>query len=191
VAGADVAFDRRSNSVFAAALLLSYPELEVVEQASARQTSPFPYVPGLLSFREGPAVLKAFAKLRRRPDVVIFDGQGYAHPRRLGLASHMGLWLRLPTVGCAKSRLTGEHKEPGKRKGSVTPLLDGAEQIGAVVRTRSGVKPVFVSPGHLADVASSLGLVLDCCRGLRLPEPTRQAHIAVGQAKEAFLRRRG
>ncbi|MHC4481020.1 MAG: deoxyribonuclease V [Planctomycetota bacterium] len=191
LAGADVAFDRELDMVFAAVIVFAYPELEPVEQATARQTAPFPYVPGLLSFREAPVVLDAFRKLRHEPDVVFFDGQGYAHPRRLGLASHIGLWLRRPTVGCAKSRLIGEHEEPGLRRGQAMPLRDGGEQIGVVLRTREGVSPIFVSPGHLADFATSRSMVLDCCQGYRLPEPTRLAHTAVGRFKQQFLRRRG
>lgn len=190
IAGADVAFERALDRVFAAVLVLTYPELELVEQATAHESKPFPYVPGLLSFREGPAVLRAFAKLQQTPDVVIFDGQGIAHPRRLGLASHMGLWLRLPTVGCAKSRLIGQHDEPGVKKGDATPLLDDCHQIGVVLRTRAGVKPVFVSPGHLSDFETAQHLVIGCCRRFRLPEPTRQAHAAVAKFKKAFALRR-
>lgn len=189
VAGADVSFSRELGTVFAAVLLFRFEGMEVLEQAQERAPARFPYVPGLLSFREGPAILKAFGRLQHRPDVVIFDGQGYAHPRRIGLASHMGLWLRLPTVGCAKSRLIGEHAKPGPRRGRFSPLLDNGEQIGIVLRTRENVKPVFVSPGHLADFVSSMRLVLDCCRGYRLPEPTRQAHITVERWKrECVLR---
>jgi deoxyribonuclease V len=140
-------------------------------------------VPGLLTFREGPGILEAFRRLRQTPDVVIFDGQGLAHPRRIGLASHMGLWLGIPTVGCAKGKLVGEHAEPGPTKGARVPLTDGAERIGTVIRTRHDVKPVFVSPGHLADFNTAEEIVLRCCTRYRLPEPTRQAHIAVGRFK--------
>jgi deoxyribonuclease V len=183
VAGVDVSFDRASGAVFAAVLVFRLPGMELTERATAREAARFPYVPGLLTFREGPPVLKAFQKLVRVPDVVIFDGQGFAHPRRCGLASHMGLWLGVPTVGCAKSRLIGEHAEPGPRRGDSAPLLDAGEQIGVVLRTRDLVKPVFVSPGHLADFGTSRQAVLDCGRGCRLPEPTRQAHMAVERLK--------
>jgi len=183
VAGADVALHRKSHLFFATVVVLTYPDLDVVEQVTARQRSDFPYIPGLLSFREAPVLLKAFARLRHEPDAVIFDGQGLAHPRRLGLASHMGLWLGRPTVGCAKSRLIGEYDEPGRSKGEWTPLTDGGDQIGVVLRTRTDVKPVFVSPGHLIDFEGARRLVLECTSRYRLPEPTRLADIAVGEAK--------
>ena len=185
VAGADVAVDKPSGRVYAAVVVLTFPGLSVVEEAAAARPADFPYVPGLLTFREGPAVLDAFRRLERRPDVVVFDGQGLAHPRRFGLACHVGLWLGLPAVGCAKSRLIGEHEEPGPGKGDWTPLTDGGQRIGTVLRTRDGVKPVFVSPGHLADFGSARRLVLDCCPRCRLPEPTRLAHTAVGRLKAA------
>lgn len=187
VAGADMALSRQADLCFAAVVVLRLPDLEPVEEVTASDVLSFPYVPGLLSFREGPVLLKAFARLTHVPDVVIFDGQGLAHPRRLGLASHMGLWLGLPTVGCAKSRLIGEHVEPGSARGDSVPLRDAGEQIGSVLRTRTGVKPVFVSPGHRADFTTSERIVLDCCTKYRLPEPTRRAHIAVAQAKTEYL----
>ena len=190
VAGADMALSRERELFFAAVVVLSFPGLEPLEQIAVQAPADFPYVPGLLTFREGPPLLDAFRRLSRAPDAVIFDGQGIAHPRRLGLAAHMGLWLGLPTVGCAKSRLIGEHGEPARDKGAAAPLLDGGEQIGVVLRTRTGVKPVFVSPGHLADLETSRELVLRCCGRYRLPEPTRQAHIAVGRFKEECLRGR-
>jgi deoxyribonuclease V len=161
--------------------------MEEVEEAGLQMPCSFPYVPGLLSFREGPAVVEAFRRLGTRPDAVIFDGQGFAHPRRIGLASHMGLWLGLPTVGCAKSRLVGEHDEPGREKGERVPLHDEGEQIGVVLRSRTDVRPVFVSPGHLADLDTSTDLVLRCCLRYRLPEPTRRAHLAVGRLKKRRL----
>jgi len=187
VAGADVAVSREAGLFFAAVVVLDFPALDVVEVRTAAAPATFPYVPGLLSFREGPAVVRAFRQLERVPDVVIFDGQGLAHPRRIGLACHMGLWLGLPTVGCAKSRLVGEHARPGRRKGRSVPLEYAGEQVGVVLRTRTDVKPVFVSPGHLADIPTSCRLVLDCCTRYRLPEPTRRAHAAVGRAKRERL----
>jgi len=186
VAGADMALDKRLGLFFASAVVLSFPRLEVVEERTAHGRAGFPYIPGLLSFREGPVVLKALARLEACPDVVIFDGQGIAHPRRLGLASHLGLWLGVATVGAAKSRLVGEHREPGERKGAWARLTDGGEQIGSVLRTRSRVKPLYVSPGHLCDHEGARRIVLECCTRYRLPEPTRLAHIAVGRAKSAF-----
>jgi deoxyribonuclease V len=137
-------------------------------------------VPGLLTFREAPLILAAFEKLKVAPDLVIVDGQGIAHPRRIGLASHLGLCLGLPTIGCAKSRLCGEHEMPGFEAGSYAELRDNGEVIGVVLRTRAGVKPVYVSIGHLIDLPSAVRTVLDCCRGYRLPEPTRLAHQAAG-----------
>jgi deoxyribonuclease V len=187
VAGADVAFSREHERFFATVVVLTFPALEIVEEVSAWVRPTFPYVPGLLSFREGPVLEKAFEKLTKTPDVVIFDGQGIAHPRRLGLAAHMGLWLGIPTVGCAKSRLVGEHRQPGKRKGQSTRLLDSGEKIGEVLRTRDGVKPVYVSPGHLADFETSTRLVLRCCTKYRLPEPTRLADIEVARYKREIL----
>jgi deoxyribonuclease V len=143
----------------------------------------FPYVPGLLSFREIPALLKAFAKLKRRPDLVFVDGQGLAHPRRLGIASHLGLWLDLPTIGCAKSRLCGEYREPGKKRGNFSPLLDRGEEIGAVLRSKDEVSPLFVSVGHRIGLASAIRLTLACHEGRRIPAPTRQADRLVAEVK--------
>ncbi|MFO7955724.1 MAG: deoxyribonuclease V [Candidatus Brocadiia bacterium] len=187
VAGADLAFSRKRDLVFAAVVVLQLPELKPVEQVGLHMPCPFPYVPGLLTFREGPAVAEAFRRIEHRPDAVIFDGHGYAHPRRIGLASHMGLWLGIPAVGCAKSRLVGEYEMPDTEKGERTPLTDDGEQIGVVLRSRTDVKPVFVSPGHMADFETSTELVLRCCPRYRLPEPTRQAHHAVAEVKKAHL----
>jgi len=186
VAGTDMSLSKADGMFFAAAVVLSLPNLEMVEERTFRAPGVFPYVPGLLSFREGPVVLEALRRLSTRPDVVIFDGQGIAHPRRLGLASHMGLWLDLPSVGCAKSRLVGEHEEPPSQKGAWVPLTEEGLQIGSVLRTRAGVKPLFVSPGHLCDHEGARRIVLDCCSRYRMPEPTRLAHLAVGRARRAW-----
>lgn len=186
VAGADISYDRLSPVFYAAVVVIRVADGAIVETQTAVRESPFPYVPGLLTFREGPAVLEAFAKLKAMPDAVMFDGQGYAHPRRIGLACHMGLWLNLPTLGCAKSLLIGQARTPGLKPGAMTALRDGKETIGKAVRTRFGIKPVFVSAGHKIDLASAVRLVLKCCRGFRLPEPTRQAHLCVNA-----LRRNG
>ena len=172
--------------VYAAVVVLRTSDWTIIETQGAVRASPFPYIPGLLSFREAPALLEAFAKLRTVPDAVVLDGQGLAHPRRLGLACHVGLWLDLPCVGCAKSLLTGKYKEPGKRAGSLAPLVDRGEVVGNVVRTKDNVKPLFVSAGHKIDLPSAVRLVLEGCRGYRLPEPTRQAHLHVNA-----LRRQG
>ena len=162
----------------AAVIVLKYPELDVVEISKTNGEITFPYVPGLLSFRELPLIIKAFEKLTVRPDLVIVDGQGIAHPRRFGLASHLGLIIDIPTIGCAKSRLTGEYHEPGINKGDVEYLLDDNEIIGAILRTRTGVKPVFISIGHKIDLKNAVKWTLGCCQRYRLPEPTRIAHLA-------------
>jgi deoxyribonuclease V len=164
----------------AAIVVLSFPALEIVETAVSWQPVTFPYVPGLLSFREGPAILAACAELRSEPDVLLFDGQGYAHPRRLGLASHLGVILDRPTIGCAKSRLVGQYEEPERRFGAQTPLIERGEVVGAAVRTRPRHKPLFVSPGHKLSVETAVAITLACCRdGAFLPEPTRLTHEIV------------
>lgn len=179
VAGADIAYSKKTNRLFAAILLFSLPEMDLVETAIEVRKSAYPYVPGLLSFREAPALIAAFRKLRHQPDVAMFDGQGRAHPRGMGIAAHLGLWLHIPTIGCAKSRLCGEAEEPGQAAGDTTPLLLKGETIGRVLRTKPHVNPLFVSAGHLSTLDDAVRIVLDCCRGYRLPEPTRQAHILV------------
>jgi deoxyribonuclease V len=173
IAGVDACFTKKS--VVAAASLFSYPALEFLNDAVAKDRLRFPYVPGYLSFREGPAIIKALKKLKARPDVVLFDGQGIAHPRFMGIASHVGVVLDIPTIGCAKSRLIGEFDEPGQCKGDWSPLLYKGRKIGAVVRTRSGVRPLFVSPGHRVDIKTSLDLVMQTVASYRLPEPIRRA----------------
>lgn len=179
VAGCDCAI--AGDQICAVVLVLSFPGLERVDAAEAAMPACFPYVPGLLSFRELPALLAAFAQLRVRPDAVLCDGQGVAHPRRIGLASHLGVLLDLPTVGCAKSRLVGTHDDPGPARGDRTALRDGAERIGTVLRTRDRVKPIFVSVGHRVQLGDAERLVLRCGAGYRLPEPTRLADQAVGR----------
>jgi deoxyribonuclease V len=163
-----------------AVVVLSYPELEIVEVQTVEDSIDFPYVPGLLTFREAPLTLAVCEKLTVTPDLILVDGQGIAHPRRLGLASHLGLFLDIPTVGCAKSRLCGSHSEPGDEPGSYAELLDNKEVIGAVLRTKSKVKPIYVSIGHKVDLEMAIYWTLQCCRGYRLPEPTRLAHLAAG-----------
>jgi deoxyribonuclease V len=177
VAGVDMAINENNNMAHAAVILLTYPELEVVERHIYEEPIRMPYIPGLLSFREAPCVLGAFAKLHQSPDLVMVDGMGIAHPRRIGIASHLGLWLNIPTIGCGKSLLTGKYDKAalGEEAGSWVPLIDKKEIIGAVVRTRTRVNPMFISPGHLISVQSSIDYVLKCCRGYRLPEPTRLA----------------
>jgi deoxyribonuclease V len=179
VAGVDVSFP--GDRARAAVVVLRLLTLEPIEHALAEEPISFPYVPGLLTFREGPSVLAALEKLTTWPDLFLFDGHGLAHPRRLGLASHMGVILDSPTIGCAKSRLTGDHDEPGQAKGDWVPLLDGDETIGAVLRTRTRVKPVYVSIGHRTNLLTAIDLVLDCTTRYRLPETTRYAHRIAGK----------
>lgn len=178
VAGVDASY---KDVARAAVVALAFPALEVVETAVAVRAIPFPYVPGLLSFREAPAVLDALAKLRTRPDVLIFDGQGLAHPRRLGLASHLGVYLDVPSVGCAKSRLVGRYEEPGPNMGDRAPLVDRGEVVGVALRTKPRTNPLFVSVGHKVDLETAVALVLACLRGYRLPEPTRLADRLAGE----------
>lgn len=180
IAGVDISVNRWAKTGTAAVVVLGYPGLEIVEMKVVTDHLEFPYVPGLLSFREAPLILAACEELTAMPDILMVDGQGIAHPRRIGLASHLGLFLDIPTVGCAKSRLCGGHDEPGNEAGSCAELLDNGEVIGAVLRTRTNVKPVYVSIGHKIDLPTAVRLVLGCCRGYRLPEPTRLAHQAAG-----------
>ncbi len=175
VAGVDAAFSH--DKVYAAACLYHYPELSFVEQTLAVRKLRFPYVPGYLSFREGPAIMEAIQKLEQWPDVLLVDGQGIAHPRGIGIASFLGVMLDVPSVGCAKSRLVGEYREPGRKKGSWSGLNYEGTVVGAVLRTRDGVRPLFVSPGHLLDVKSSIGIVLGCAGNYRIPEPIRCADM--------------
>ena len=183
VAGADASYNLFSPVFYAVVVVLRTSDWTIVEKQEVVRESPFPYVPGLLSFREAPSLLDAFAKLETKPDAVMIDGQGIAHPRRIGIASHVGLFLELPTVGCAKSRLTGVYKEPRRPRGSLAPLRDKGDVIGSIVRTRDGVKPLFVSVGHKIDQASAVRLVLQCAQGYRIPEPTRQAHLYVNELR--------
>ncbi len=175
IAGVDMAINEENGKARAAVVLLTYPSLEIQERHIYEEPLRMPYIPGLLSFREAPAVLGAFARLQQQPDLVMVDGQGIAHPRRLGIASHLGLWLDLPTIGCGKSILTGHYHGLREEAGTWVPLLDNGETIGAVVRTRTHVKPMIVSLGHRISLETSIHYVLACCRGYRLPEPTRQA----------------
>ncbi len=183
VAGADCSYNRFSSTLYAGVVVLRADDLTVVERKGVVGEMTFPYVPGLLTFREAPILLQAFAKLEHTPDVVLYDGQGYAHPRRLGIASHLGLWVGVPFVGCAKTRLVGKFDEPGREAGSATPLIDRDEVIGKVVRTKTGVKPLFISPGHLIDIDSAVRWVLATTRKYRLPEPTRLAHLFVNELR--------
>ncbi len=208
VAGADISFNQHSDVVYAGFVVLRLPELTVEATAGVITQTHFPYVPGLLSFREVPALLEAWEKLSLQPDVLMLDGQGIAHPRRLGIASHIGLLLDMPTIGCAKSLLVGKYTEPDEQAGSYALLTDKGETIGAALRTKDRVSPVFISPGHLADLSSALALTMRCVKGYaqprstslfdepappakskyRIPEPTRLAHLFVNAMRrgEAF-----
>jgi deoxyribonuclease V len=183
VAGADIAIDGRENRLIAAVVVLAFPSLDVLETRVAVSPLTFPYIPGLLSFREVPGLLACLETLRTPFDVILLDGQGIAHPRGLGLASHLGLAIGRPAVGCAKSRLVGEHRPPGPRRGDHARLVFEGRYVGSVLRTRDGVNPIYVSPGHLIDHPSSRRLALACCSRYRIPEPTRLAHIAAGAHK--------
>ncbi|HEX8128850.1 MAG TPA: deoxyribonuclease V [Pyrinomonadaceae bacterium] len=181
VAGADISFNKFSPVIYTGIVVLRLPSLEVVEEVGVVGETQFPYVPGLLSFREAPSVLEAWSKLKTEPDAVMFDGQGIAHPRRVGIASHVGLFLNRPTLGCAKSVLVGTHEELAEERGSWQPLVDpkNGETVGAALRTKTRVQPIYVSPGHLIDLAGAIELTLATDGGYRQPEPTRRAHHLV------------
>jgi deoxyribonuclease V len=183
VAGADAAFSTDKKSVLAAAVIYDRIEKRIIEIAHATRPVEFPYIPGFLSFREGPTVLDAVRKLKHEWGVICFDGQGYAHPRRCGIATHLAVTLDRPGIGIGKSRLIGTFTDPAENAGSSSPLMDGKEQIGLVLRTRDGVNPVFISVGHRIDLPSAVKLTLACLCKYRIPEPTRQADIEVAKMK--------
>lgn len=183
VAGLDCAFSKDGKRICAIAVVLELPDLKLIETASAVRRVSFPYIPGLLSFREAPVCLAAVKKLKTKSEIILVDGQGIAHPRRLGLASHLGLFLDIPTIGCAKSRLIGTFQEPALPKGSYTLLKDGNETIGSVLRTRSNVKPLFISVGNKCRLKDAIKISLACATRYRLPEPTRLAHQFVSKLK--------
>ena len=184
IAGIDVGI--KGDMACAAVMVLNFPGLDMAAQSTATRRVTCPYIPGLLSFREGPVILDALDRLEHKPDLLIFDGQGIAHPIRLGIASHIGLLFDLPSIGCAKSRLCGQYQEPGVERGSHVLLMDHGEAIGAIVRTRTNVKPVFVSIGHRVDLQTCIDVVLACCRGYRLPETTRLAHRLAEECKSTY-----
>jgi len=196
IAGCDISFNRFSDVVYAGIVVLRLPELEIVTSATVVTRAPFPYIPGLLSFRETPALLEAWEKLDIAPDVVMLDGQGLAHPRRFGIACHFGLLTGLPTIGCAKTVLVGKFDEPDERAGSYSLMTDKGETVGAAVRTKDRVAPVYISPGHLIDLPGAIKLALRSVKGYqaddacppskskyRIPEPTRQAHLLVNELR--------
>ena len=185
IAGCDISFEKYAREVYAGIVVLRLPTLEIVEKVGVTTEARFPYVPGLLSFREAPALLEAWAKLRTEPDAVMLDGQGVAHPRRLGIAAHFGLWIGRPAFGCAKSVLVGKFDLPAPERGAWSPMVDKGEIIGAALRTKNRVSPVYISPGHLIDLETSIRLALACHGGYRVPEPTRQAHLYVNALRVA------
>ena len=190
IAGIDNAYVKQGGDTMACAAIvaMTFPALEVIETRVAWEPVAFPYVPGLLSFREGPAVLAACADLADEPDVFLLDGQGYAHPRRFGLASHIGVLLDRPTIGCAKSRLVGAFEEPARVFGAHSPLIDRGEVVGAAVRSRPRHKPLIVSPGHRVSVETAVAIALACCRnGNFMPEPTRLAHETVTRERRRAI----
>ena len=180
IAGVDISAPDSTGIARAATVVLSYPQFEIVEVGIAEGRLGFPYIPGLLSFREAPLVLAACQKLSTTPDLILVDGQGIAHPRRFGLASHLGLLLDTPTIGCAKSRLCGRHEPPAIEAGAYAELTDNGEVIGVALRTKTQASPVYVSIGHRTDLPTAMYWTIECCRGYRLPEPSRLAHLAAG-----------
>ena len=180
VAGVDVSV--KNGLSCACVVILSFPDLQHIETVCARQATTYPYIPGLLTFREGPALVDAFRKIRNEPDVFIFDGMGQMHPRRMGIAAHLGLWLRRPTIGCGKGHFIGEYQQPDIAKGSAAIVRHQGAEVGYVLRTRTNVKPVYVSVGHLVDINSALHITLACTPKFRLPRPIRMAHRAAAAA---------
>lgn len=184
VAGVDVAYKKASNESVATVVLLTFPSLELLQSATASMTTPFPYVPGLLSFRELPPILRAFGKIKEKVDLVFIDGHGQAHPRQMGIASHFGLWLKLPTIGIGKSRLCGTFQEPGHTRGSCSDLIYQEQVLGKVVRTRNGVRPIFVSIGYGLPLDECVRWTMAVTPKYRLPEPIRFADRLAGEAKK-------
>ena len=187
IAGADVTYIPQNKLAIAGIAIFEYGSHEPIELCLAQEINEVPYIPGYLSFREGPVVLKAFQHLQHKPDIIIFDGQGIAHPRGIGLASHFGVVLNLPTIGCAKTRLIGDFREPSILKGNFTDLSIKGVIVGVVYRSRTNVKPLFISPGHLTDIQSSIQIIESCLSKFRLPTPTRIAHQIVTEARKNLL----
>jgi deoxyribonuclease V len=183
IGAADISYSRQTDLLISVIVALRWPSLDLLDSVHYVCRATFPYMPGLLSFREVPPLIEAYRKIREKLDVLLCDGQGIAHPRKVGFASHLGLCLGIPTVGCAKSRLCGDHESLSLRKGSSKPLLLSGEQLGVVFCSRDGVKPIYISPGHLSDIASSERLVSRCLRGYRIPEPLRLAHLEANRRR--------
>ncbi len=187
IAGADVSYDKEIDRFYAGVVVFELQTMQKIEEVTASGKVGFPYIPGLLSFREAPILLRAFSKVRKTPDIIMLDAQGIAHPRGIGLASHIGLLLNKPSIGCAKTRLIGEYNNVGKEVGYYSQLTIKGKTVGVVLRTRKNVKPVFVSPGHKIDLVTSIDIVLKSCRGYKLPEPTRQAHNLVNKVRKGEI----
>ena len=183
IGGADISFNKYSNTVYAGIITLSYPELKPLDKITVKTSVDFPYIPGLLAFREIPALLKAWDKLDNKPDLLVLDGQGIAHTRRIGIASHFGVLTNTPSIGCAKSRLVGKFEMPDNISLASSAMFHKDEEIGAALRTKKNCKPIFVSPGHLIDVPHSLDIIKNCVGKYRVPAPTRLAHLLVNQAR--------
>ncbi|MFQ6066807.1 MAG: deoxyribonuclease V [bacterium] len=184
IAGADVGYSK--DMAIGGVVVMEFPGLAMIEEAFSHLPVKFPYLPGLLAFREGPPLLEAFKKIKSKVDLILFDGQGIAHPRRIGIAVHLGLWLDRATIGCAKSRLVGQYSPPQARNGSLELLKDEEKVVGAVVRTKDKVRPIFVSPGHKINLDTSIEIVLKCASGSRVPEPLRKAHLLVNKLREGI-----
>ncbi|MEE9442020.1 MAG: endonuclease V [candidate division Zixibacteria bacterium] len=183
IGAVDTVFDQESNLLIAAACVFSYPDLEVIEQKTASAKAKFPYIPGLHVFREGPVILKALEKLATCPDLILFSGHGIAHPRKIGLASHIGLITDIPSIGCARKKLVGYFQNPGMKQGDYSDLLYDNARVGIAYRSRENIKPIFISPGHLCDVSGAGEIVTRCISRYRMPEPLRAAHKLVGERK--------
>lgn len=183
IGGADLSYNKGSDEFYAGIIVLDYESMEPLAHSTVIRRSPFPYIPGLLSFREIPSLMEAWERLPFQPDIIAFDGHGIAHPRRMGIATHFGLLTGKPAIGCAKKRLTGKYEEPALQRGAYTPILDGEETLGFALCTKDKVKPVFVSPGHLVSLEQSREIMLHCARGYKIPEPTRQAHLLVNRLR--------
>ncbi|RLB04526.1 MAG: deoxyribonuclease V [Deltaproteobacteria bacterium] len=186
VGGIDVSYARESKYGYAVVVVLTWPSLEELDIAWAREEISFPYIPGLLTFREAPLLLQAWGKLQHYPDLIYVDGQGIAHPRSMGLAAHLGVLLQVPTIGCAKTPLVGGEPPVGNRRGDYAPLIYKGKKVGVALRTREGVRPLYVSPGHRIDLEASIHWVLQACRGYRVPEPLRRAHIKANRIRSTI-----
>ena len=189
IGGVDLSYNIGSDVVFAALVILDMESLQVIARSGVQDRMSFPYIPGLLSFREIPSLMKAWEQLdaEYKPDVIMADGQGIAHPRRIGVATHLGLLTQTPTIGCAKNILVGTHNELGEQKGSVAEMIDKGERVGYALRTKNKVKPVYISPGHLISFEQSLHIALQCAGKYRIPEPTRQAHLTVNAMRRGEI----